>query len=253
MDLKDTVLRALNELVKNGGEGSGDFGHAGNPPHVGGSEPVGSRHARGFISKTQIEKNKKTQFNYGKKVKDNETKKEGVIIGSVSRGINPDTNEKMYLYEIKWNNGEIERKHSSKISIDTKNEDIKVNPAEKIGVKQSDSKDKQSDSKEKKEDKKVATTKIIEGGIKETTDKYGRIVLSKKHSNKKVKIHKNGNYYLASYGQELKDNDGYTEFQVFPSASGKSFKTEKGAKKWALEKLKETANNSIYKHEYIEY
>lgn len=136
MDTKDTVLQALNELVKNGGEGSGDFNHAGRPGLVGGSEPTESRVKRGFISKTQIEKNKKTQFNYGKKVKDNETKKEGVIIGSVPRGINPDTNEKMYLYEIKWNNGEIERKHSSKISIDTKAEDIKVNPAEKIGDKQ---------------------------------------------------------------------------------------------------------------------
>ena len=92
-------------------------------------------------------------------------------------------------------------------------------------------------SEDKKEDKKIADTKISGSGIKETTDEHGRIVLSKKDSNKKVKIHKNGDYYLASYGQELKDNDGYTEFQVFPSASGKSFKTEKGARKWAIEKL----------------
>ena len=61
MDLKDTVLRALNELVKNGGEGSGDFGHAGNPPHVGGSEPVGSRHARGFKSKSERKEVKKEE------------------------------------------------------------------------------------------------------------------------------------------------------------------------------------------------
>ena len=61
MDLKDTVLRALNELVKNGGEGSGDFGHAGNPPHVGGSEPVGSRHARGFKSKSERKEVKKKE------------------------------------------------------------------------------------------------------------------------------------------------------------------------------------------------
>lgn len=97
---------------------------------------------------------------------------------------------------------------------------------EKIGIKE-----------DKKEDKKIADTKISGSGIKETTDEHGRIVLSKKDSNKKVKIHKNGDYYLASYGQELKDDDGYTEFQVFPSASGKSFKTEKGARKWAIEKL----------------
>ena len=234
MDLKDTVLRALNELVKNGGEGSGDFNHAGNPPHVGGSEPVESRHARGFKSKSERKEVKKEEKNPTfKPVK-------GII-----QTLKDD-------YEAGKINAKEVAKELSKANLTPYLLDDSE-ALEKIGVKQSDSKDKQSDSKEKKEDKKVATTKIIEGGIKETTDKYGRIVLSKKHSNKKVKIHKNGNYYLASYGQELKDNDGYTEFQVFPSASGKSFKTEKGAKKWALEKLKETANNSIYKHEYIEY
>ena len=234
MDLKDTVLRALNELVKNGGEGSGDFGHAGNPPHVGGSEPVGSRHARGFISKTQIEKNKKTQFNYGKKVKDNETKKEGVIIGSVPRGINPDTNEKMYLYEIKWNNGEIERKHSSKISIDTKNEDIKVNPAEKIGVKQSDSKDKQSDSKEKKEDKKA--NKL---DIKKTT------VTTKAGKKREIE-------YVESVPKGYKKIEGamtaplgYTWYSNGKSLLDKERKT--------ILVIDTQVNNSLYKHEYIEY
>lgn len=109
-------------------------------------------------------------------------------------------------------------------------EDIK----DKIVDYQTEKDDKKYD---KKEDKKIADTKISGSGIKETTDEHGRIVLSKKDSNEKVKIHKNGDYYLASYGQELKDDDGYTEFQVFPSASGKSFKTEKGARKWAIEKL----------------
>ena len=75
--------------------------------------------------------------------------------------------------------------------------------------------------------------------IKESRDEHGRLVLSKEGTNKKVKIHKNGEYYLASYGQELKDDDGYTEFQLFPSASGKSFKTEAGARKWANKMLAE--------------
>lgn len=92
---------------------------------------------------------------------------------------------------------------------------------------------KQSDSKGDK-----ATT----SNIKQSRDEHGRLVLSKEGTNKKVKIHKNGNYFLASYGQELKDDDGYTEFQLFPSASGKSFKTEAGAIKWANKML---ADNSI--------
>ena len=101
-----------------------------------------------------------------------------------------------------------------------------------------DNEKKQSDSK----GEKVADTKILQGGVKESHDEYGRTIFSKKDSNKKVKIHKNGNFYLASYGEELKNDDGYTEFQVFPSASGKSFKTEEGARKWALKQLK--ADNS---------
>ena len=92
----------------------------------------------------------------------------------------------------------------------------------------------------KKEGKKTNETKS-KSGVKETKDEHGRLVLSKEGTNKKVKIHKNGNFYLASYGQELKDDDGYTEFQVFPSASGKSFKTEAGARKWANKML---ADNS---------
>lgn len=73
MDLKDTVLQALNELVKNGGEGSGDFNHAGNPPHVGGSEPVGSRHARGFKSKSERKEVKKEEKKEDKKVAETKT------------------------------------------------------------------------------------------------------------------------------------------------------------------------------------
>lgn len=94
---------------------------------------------------------------------------------------------------------------------------------------------------EKADDKKKDD--IAKSGIKETQDEHGRTIISRVGTNKQVKIHKNGNSYLASYGQELKDEDGYIEFQVFPSASGKSFKTEKGAKKWAIEQLKKDAEN----------
>lgn len=106
---------------------------------------------------------------------------------------------------------------------------------------------KSEDKKEGKKESNVAETKILAGGVKESKDEHGRTIFSKKDSNKRVKIHKNGNYYLASYGQELKDDDGYTEFQVFPSASGKSFKTEEGARKWALKQL--NASNSVEEFE----
>ena len=87
--------------------------------------------------------------------------------------------------------------------------------------------------------------KKLEDNIEETQDEHGRTVISYKGTNKKVKIHKNGDYFLASFGQELKDDDGYTEFQLFPGASGKDFKTEKGAKKWAIKQLKEHIENSL--------
>lgn len=85
----------------------------------------------------------------------------------------------------------------------------------------------------------------LPNNITESKDEHGRTVISYKGTNKKVKIHKNGDYFLASFGQELKDDDGYMEFQVFPSASGKSFKTEKGAKKWAIDQLKKHIENSL--------
>ena len=85
----------------------------------------------------------------------------------------------------------------------------------------------------------------LPSNITESKDEHGRTVISYKGTNKKVKIHKNGDYFLASFGQELKDDDGYTEFQLFPSASGKSFKTEKGAKKWAIDQLKKHIENSL--------
>ena len=133
MDLKDTVLRALNELVKNGGEGSGDFGHAGNPPHVGGSEPVGSRHARGFKSKSER-----------KEVKKEEKKPTFKPVKGIIQTLKDD-------YEAGKINAKEVAKELSKANLTPYLLDDSE-ALEKIGVKQSDSKDKQSDSKEKNEE-----------------------------------------------------------------------------------------------------
>ena len=133
MDLKDTVLRALNELVKNGGEGSGDFNHAGNPPHVGGSEPVESRHARGFKSKSER-----------KEVKKEEKKPTFKPVKGIIQTLKDD-------YEAGKINAKEVAKELSKANLTPYLLDDSE-ALEKIGVKQSDSKDKQSDSKEKNEE-----------------------------------------------------------------------------------------------------
>lgn len=72
---QETLLNLLEYCndICNGGAGSGDFGHAGNPPHVGGSEPVESREKRGFKSKS--EKAKKQKNNPSEKVGNNDTHK----------------------------------------------------------------------------------------------------------------------------------------------------------------------------------
>lgn len=60
---------------------------------------------------------RKTQANYGRKVRLKEGDKTGIIIGSVPHGDDPDTGEEMFLYEIKWDNGGIERIHSNKVDL----------------------------------------------------------------------------------------------------------------------------------------
>ena len=62
------------ENVKNGGAGSGDFNHAGNPPHVGGSEPIESRHARGFKSKSEKKETKDITKEEHKQIKEKVSK-----------------------------------------------------------------------------------------------------------------------------------------------------------------------------------
>ena len=68
-----------------------------------------------------------------------------------------------------------------------------------------------------------------EGGIKQSKDKQGRIILSKEGTNKKVKITKDGDTYSAYYVQGLGELNQNQE-QVLDS---KDFKTEAGATKWA--------------------
>ena len=119
------------------------------------------------------------------------------------------------------------------------------------------SKGTSKDSGSKKGDKnwfgmpKAETTKEqkLEDGISETTDKYGRTTFRK--GNKWSDVMKNGNYYFAAYGLTHKtgvsweDEKGITHEQLL---QGKGFKTEKGARKWALEQLKRiTADNSSEK------
>ena len=71
------------------------------------------------------QENRKTQANYGKEVILKDKSKKGKIIGSVPRGENPDTKEKMYLYEVKWDDGSIERIHSNKVELKDTNKQKK--------------------------------------------------------------------------------------------------------------------------------
>ena len=215
MDLKDTVLRALNELVKNGGEGSGDFGHAGNPPHVGGSEPVGSRHARGFKSKSER-----------KEVKKEEKKPTFKPVKGIIQTLKDD-------YEAGKINAKEVAKELSKANLTPYLLDDSE-ALEKIGVKQSDSKDKQSESKEKKEDKKANKLDIKKTTV---TTKAG-----KKREIEYVEIVPKG--YKKIEGA-MTAPLGYTWY-----SNGKSLLDKE--RKTIL--VKDTqVNNSLYKHEYIEY
>lgn len=100
-----------------------------------------------------------------------------------------------------------------------------------------------------KEDKKPDKGSMLEGGIKETKDKYGRTNFAK--GNKWANVSSNGgrsDSWIAAYGLTHKSGvsweaeKGVTEEQLLNS---RSFKTEKGARKWALEQLKRiTSDNS---------
>lgn len=112
------------------------------------------------------------------------------------------------------------------------------------------------DKKEDKKEDKVAETKILEGGIKESQDKYGRTKFTKE--NKWADVTSNGgrsDSWIASYGQSYlspvswEREKGVREEQLFDS---RSFKTEKGARKWALEQLKRITNDKEQEMALIE-
>jgi len=96
----------------------------------------------------------------------------------------------------------------------------------------------------------VGLEKTLEGGIKETHDQYGRTIFTK--GNKWANVSSNGgrsDSWIAAYGLTHKSaiswerEKGVTEEQLLNS---RWFKTEKGARKWALEQLKRiTADNSL--------
>lgn len=96
----------------------------------------------------------------------------------------------------------------------------------------------------------VGLEKTLEDGIKETHDQYGRTTFTK--GNKWANVSSNGgrsDSWIASYGLTHKtgvsweDEKGITEEQLLNS---RWFKTEKGARKWALDQLKRlTSDNSL--------
>lgn len=185
------------ENVKNGGAGSGDFNHAGNPPHVGGSEPIESRHARGFKSKSER-----------KVVKKEENKDK------------------------------------------------------------SDTKDKQSETQKDRGEKRKNKIKEMASQIKESPNYNAEYV--KEKINELSEYKKFGKYYFDIDFEELiKEGHGDAlEYigQIYAKEGGKRKEKQKAGfnylrdimhedlssdeKEW----VKDTqANNSLYKHEYIEY
>lgn len=96
---RDKKIDSLNEQIKRDKE------------HI--------EYAKAHLEKKQSkeQENRKTQANYGKEVILKDKSKKGKIVGSVPRGENPDTKEKMYLYEVKWDDGSIERIHSNKVEL----------------------------------------------------------------------------------------------------------------------------------------
>ena len=110
-------------------------------------------------------------------------------------------------------------------------------------------KEKQGDSEFERILKEKKKEKQIEDGITEIKDEYGRTTFKK--GNKWANFSSNGgrqDSWIASYGLthpsgvSWEREKGITEEQLL---SSKSFKTEKGARKWALEQIKRlTANNS---------
>ena len=117
---------------------------------------------------------------------------------------------------------------------------------------QSSQKEDTSEKRKRREvsEEELFGDKTLEGGIKESHDKYGRTNFTK--GNKWANVTSNGgrsDSWIAAYGLTHQSGvswereKGITEEQLLNS---RHFKTEKGARKWALEQLKRlTSDNSI--------
>ena len=293
MDLKDTVLRALNELVKNGGEGSGDFNHAGNPPHVGGSEPVESRHARGFKSKSErkeVKKEKNEETPLIPKVNPSEpynpNKKNTPEIQKPTKKEDGDDFQKIFEPLI---NPEKQKKINDLIRVA---DDVSMFDSGSIEKRENERAFKELENLNiSDEEKEKAKKKLIEYhenilthlakspsqykvGLAEFDKRVG-LKKSQSHYEKATELKAERNGIIKEIKEKLRKEEARKENKALADVarealkSGKMefehngeiwFRTSKRAKSFIgldkysqpkYEKMK--ANNSLYKHEYIEY
>lgn len=232
MDLKDTALQALNELIKNGGEGSGDFDHAGRPGLVGGSEPVESREKRGFKSKSER-----------KEVKDITKEEHKQIEEKVSK-MSDEELIKTHFDTMKGFESE-----KAKAGVFSKNEATYGIVAQEL-KKRTGKSFSMASSKEE-----------IERALKTTDLKRDELVRQAEENKDKLDIKKTTVTTKAGKKREIEYvesvPDGFKELKGATTAplgytwytNGKSILDK--SRKSIL--VKDKANNSLYKHEYIEY
>ena len=292
METNEVFLQVLNELVKNGGEGSGDFNHAGNPPHVGGSEPVESRHARGFKSKSEKKEVKKEEKKDKSEIKDGgeKTKKRNYqeIIDKYDKKYDVDKNDKGESWYDRADIGELKtdlkdyekmldtaKEEKSRTEKLLKDEDYSKwhnefkrqiadldreigEYKERIEYAKAHLEKKQTDKKptqEVKEDKKVETKEE-----KKYPNRHAEI-LYKDLPELREKLHK-AKYERAKQKQkgvdvslfDKKIKELESEEQKLKDEMAKIRDNRRSSKERytsLIEQMK--ANNSLYKHEYIEY
>ena len=293
MDLKDTVLQALNELVKNGGEGSGDFDHAGRPGLVGGSEPTESRHARGFKSKSErkeVKKEKNEETPLIPKVNPSEpynpNRKNTPEIQKPAKKEDGDDFKKIFEPLI---NPEKQKKINDLIRVA---DDVSMFDSGSIEKRENERAFKELESLNiSDEEKEKAKKKLIEYhenilthlakspsqykvGLAEFDKRVG-LKKSQGHYEKATELKAERNGIIKEIKEKLRKEEARKENKALADVarealkSGKMefehngeiwFRTSKRAKSFIgldkysqpkYEKMK--ANNSLYKHEYIEY
>ena len=293
MDLKDTVLQALNELVKNGGEGSGDFDHAGRPGLVGGSEPTESREKRGFKSKSErkeVKKEKNEETPLIPKVNPSEpynpNRKNTPEIQKPAKKEDGDDFKKIFEPLI---NPEKQKKINDLIRVA---DDVSMFDSGSIEKRENERAFKELESLNiSDEEKEKAKKKLIEYhenilthlakspsqykvGLAEFDKRVG-LKKSQGHYEKATELKAERNGIIKEIKEKLrkeetrKENKALADVAREALKSGKMefehngeiwFRTSKRAKSFIgldkysqpkYEKMK--ANNSLYKHEYIEY